>query len=296
MIVGRSPRIRQSFQKAWSALIALFFWDLAVTIFYYVSPFRAPALPLTIFGTALALVLGFRVNSAYARWWEGRILWGAMVNVSRSFARAVLAYLPDTPDARTMAMTLVKRHLAYVHAVRCQLRREDPAPDMRRVLESGADDLPELARRNPANGVLDGSDRLLMDAVRHGWIDTIQHSRIEGLLVDMSNAQGGMERIKNTPLPAQYRAFPKYFTRLFCILLPIGLVETLGMATPVGSAVAGFMFLAVLQIGDDLVDPFGNDVHDLPLTSITTTIEADLNQAIGLPAPPPLEPVDGVLW
>ena len=295
MIVGRSPRIRQSFQKAWSALIALFFWDLAVTIFYYISPFKAPALPLTIFGTALALVLGFRVNSAYSRWWEGRILWGAMVNVSRSFARAVLAYLPDTPEARAMADTLVKRHVAYVHALRCQLRREDPAPDMRRVLGEDAD-LPELARRNPANGVLDGSDRTLMEAVQHGWIDTIQQTRIEGMLVDMSNAQGGMERIKNTPLPAQYRAFPKYFTRLFCILLPIGLVETLGMATPVGSAVAGFMFLAVLQIGDDLVDPFGNDVHDLPLTSITTTIEGDLNQAIGLPAPPPLQPVDGVLW
>lgn len=295
MIVGRSPRIRQSFQKAWSALIALFFWDLAVTIFYYISPFKAPALPLTIFGTALALVLGFRVNSAYSRWWEGRILWGAMVNVSRSFTRAVMAYLPDTPEARAMAVTLVKRHVAYVHALRCQLRREDPAPDMRRVLGEHAD-LPELERRNPANGVLDGSDRTLMEAVQHGWIDTIQQTRIEGMLVDMSNAQGGMERIKNTPLPAQYRAFPKYFTRLFCILLPIGLVETLGMATPVGSAVAGFMFLAVLQIGDDLVDPFGNDVHDLPLTSITTTIEGDLNQAIGLPAPPPLQPVDGVLW
>ncbi|KQN06653.1 hypothetical protein ASE85_19485 [Sphingobium sp. Leaf26] len=295
MIVGRSPRIRQSFRRAWSALIALFFWDLAVTIFYYVSPFKAPALPLTIFGTALALILGFRVNSAYSRWWEGRILWGAMVNVSRSFSRAVLAYLSDTPEARAMAVTLVKRHIAYVHALRCQLRREDPAPDMRRVLGEEAA-LPELERRNPANGVLDGSDRRLMEAVQHGWIDTIQQTRIEGMLVDMSNAQGGMERIKNTPLPAQYRAFPKYFTRLFCILLPIGLVETLGMATPAGSAVAGFMFLAVLQIGDDLVDPFGNDVHDLPLTSITTTIEGDLNQAIGLPAPPPLQPVDGVLW
>lgn len=294
MIVGKSPRIRQSFQKAWSAQIALFFWDLAVTIFYFISPFEAPALPLTIFGTALALVLGFRVNSAYQRWWEGRILWGAMVNVSRSFARAVLAYLPDTPDARALGEGLIRRHLAYVHALRCQLRRQDPAPDMRRVLPG--DDLPELARRNPANGLLDGSDRRLADAVRRGWIDTIQQSRIEGLLVDMSNAQGGMERIKNTPLPAQYRAFPKYFTRLFCILLPVGLVETLGAATPVGSAVAGFMFLAVLQIGDDLVDPFGNDVHDLPLSSITTVIEADLNQAIGLPAPPPLEPVDGVLW
>ncbi|NWK96868.1 hypothetical protein DM806_14580 [Sphingobium lactosutens] len=294
MIVGRSPRIRQSFQKAWSALIALFFWDLAVTIFYYISPFKAPALPLTIFGTALALILGFRVNSAYSRWWEGRILWGAMVNVSRSFARAVLAYLPDTADGRALGHLLVRRHIAYVHALRCQLRRQDPAPDMRRVLET--DDLPELERRNPANGILDGTDHAIMGAVRRGWIDTIQQSRIEGLLVDMSNAQGGMERIKNTPLPAQYRAFPKYFTRLFCILLPIGLVETLGMATPVGSAVAGFMFLAVLQIGDDLVDPFGNDVHDLPLSSITTTIEGDLSQAIGLPAPPPLQPVDGILW
>ena len=61
MIVGTSPRIRQSFQKAWSVLAALFVWDMAVTIFYFISPFKAPALPLTIFGTALALVLGFRV-------------------------------------------------------------------------------------------------------------------------------------------------------------------------------------------------------------------------------------------
>jgi len=291
MIVGRSPRIRQSFQSAWRALIALFFWDLAVTIFYFISPFRAPALPLTIFGTALALVLGFRVNSAYQRWWEGRILWGAMVNVSRSFTRAVLAYLP--PQARALQERLVERHIAYVHALRCQLRRQNPAPDVRRIL---GDDVPELARRNAANGLLDGSDLQLADAVRRGWIDTIQLTQLEKMLVDMANAQGGMERLKNTPLPAQYRSFPKYFTRLFCILLPIGLVETLGIATPAGSAVAGFMYLAVLQIGDDLVDPFANSIHDLPLNSVTTMIEGDLNQALGREPPPLVQPENGVLW
>jgi putative membrane protein len=291
MIVGRSPRIRQSFQSAWRALIALFFWDLAVTIFYFISPFRAPALPLTIFGTALALVLGFRVNSAYQRWWEGRILWGAMVNVSRSFTRAVLAYLP--PQARALQERLVERHIAYVHALRCQLRRQNPAPDVRRIL---GDDVPELARRNAANGLLDGSDLQLADAVRRGWIDTIQQTQLEKMLVDMANAQGGMERLKNTPLPAQYRSFPKYFTRLFCILLPIGLVETLGIATPAGSAVAGFMYLAVLQIGDDLVDPFANSIHDLPLNSVTTMIEGDLNQALGREPPPLVQPENGVLW
>lgn len=294
MIVGQNPRIRQAFQSAWQALIALFFWDLAVTIFYFLSPFPAPALPLTIFGTALALVLGFRVNSAYQRWWEGRILWGAMVNVSRSFTRAVLAFLPDNAEARMARTDLVERQIAYVHALRCQLRRQDPAPEIQRIL--GPDQIDVVARRNPANGLLDGSAQRIATAVRSGWIDTIQQSRLESMLTDMSNAQGGMERLKNTPLPAQYRSFPKFFTRLFCILLPIGLVETLGIATPAGSAVAGFMYLAVLQIGDDLVDPFANSIHDMPMTSMTTTIEADLNQSLGREAPPATQPVDGILW
>ncbi|HEX7742994.1 MAG TPA: bestrophin family ion channel [Sphingobium sp.] len=294
MIIGTSPRIRLGFERAWSVLVALFFWDLAVTIFYFISPFKAPALPLTIFGTVLALVLGVRVNSAYQRWWEARVLWGAMVNASRSFARAVLAFLPDGEDAQALGRELVLRQTAYVHTLRRQLRRLELSGDIHRVLGPG--DHPELARRNPANGLLEGTGLRIANSVRRGWIDTIQQARIESVLVDMANAQGGMERIKNTPLPAQYRAFPQFFTRLFCILLPIGLVETLGVATPIGSAVAGFMYLAVLQIGDDLVDPFSNSVHDLPLDSITTVIEADLYEAIALPPPAPVQPVEGILW
>ena len=92
---------------------------------------------------------------------------------------------------------------------------------------------------------------------REGLIDTIQHSRIEAIMVDISNAQGAMERLRNTPLPAQYRSFPTFFTRLFCVLLPIGLVESLGPATPMGSALAGFMFLAALQI-DAMGEPAGD--------------------------------------
>jgi len=293
MIVGPNPRIRQHFGKAWNVLFALFVWDVAVTVFYYLSPFPAPALPLTIFGTVLALVLGFRGNSAYQRWWEGRILWGAMTNVSRSLAREALSFLPRA-EAQGLRETLVLRQIAYVHAVRCQLRRQDPAPDVQTVL--GPEEEPALARRNPANGLLDGSAMLVTQALERGWIDTIQQTRLEGLFFDMANTQGGMERLKNTPLPAQFRTFPSFFTRLFCILLPVGLVETLGMATPVGSTIAGFMCLAILRIGDELADPFSMTEHGLPLSAITTTIEADLRQAIGQPAPPPVEPKDGVLW
>ena len=105
-----------------------------------------------------------------------------------------------------------------------------------------------------------------------------------------------MERIKNTPLPNGFRFFPNLFTRVFCVLLPIALVESLGLATPIGSTLIGLVFLAVLSIGEDLTDPFANSVHDVPLTAMCRTIEIDLLQTAGLSAPEPLAPVHGVLW
>ncbi|WP_062782146.1 bestrophin family protein [Novosphingobium capsulatum] len=294
MIVGKTPRIRMTFVAAWNTLLALFVWDVAVTVFYYFTPFPAPALPLTIFGTGLALLLGFRVNSAYARWWEGRIVWGAMTNASRSLARAVGAALPDHAAGQALRHDVVRRHIAYVHVLRHQLRGQDPAESAQRVL--GEAEIPELARRNPANGLLEGNGMRLASALRQGWIDTVQLSRIEAIMVDISNAQGAMERLRNTPLPAQYRSFPTFFTRLFCVLLPIGLVETLGPATPLGSALAGFMFLAALQIGDDLVNPFANTIHDAPLTAMCATIESDCNESLGLPPVPVVQPEGGILW
>ncbi len=296
MIVGRAPRIRQTLFAAWRVLSVLFVWDVVVTVFYYIVPFKAPALPLTLFASALALFLGFRDNSAYQRWWEGRTLWGAMINASRSLTRAVIAFTPDDhPAAPALRAQVVHRQIAYVQMLRCQLRRQDPAPELDRVL-GGEAERAALDRANPANGVLEGTSRLIAEAKREGLIDSIQQTQIESVMVDIANAQGGMERLKNTPLPAQYRSFPAFFTRLLCILLPIGLVESLGWATPVGSSVAGFMFLVGLQIGDDLVDPFADSVHDVPLTAMTRTIEIDLRQSIGEPAPRPLDPVAGVLW
>jgi ion channel-forming bestrophin family protein len=296
MIVGRAPRIRQTFYAAWHILALLFVWDLAVTIFYYLLPFRAPSLPVTLLGTVIALFIGFRHTSAYQRWWEGRVLWGSMINASRSLSRATVAFLPnDNAAALSVKRIVVLRQIAYVHALRCQLRKQDPAPEVIRVLgEEGGRDA--LARTNPANGLLEGTSRIIDSVRRENLIDTIQQTQIEAVMVDIANAQGGMERLKNTPLPAQYRSFPTFFTHMMCILLPIGLVESLGWATPIGSSLAGFMFLVGLQIADDLVDPFAGTHHDVPLSAMCRTIEIDLLQTIGMDAPEPLKPVNGVLW
>ena len=294
MIVDATPRLRVIVSEVWRPLVVLFVWDCVVTATYYVLPFHAPSLPLTLFGTALALVLGFRDNSAYQRWWEGRVLWGSMINASRSLARAARNMLPEA-EAHDLRRTIVLRQIAYVHALRCRLRRQESDGEVLRFLSKGEAE-PALARSNVANGLLDGTGRRIDDARRRGWIDTVQQAQMERVLIDIANAQGGMERLKATPLPNQYRFFPTFFTHLFCVLLPIGLVETLGFATPLGSTVAGLMFLAVLQIGDDLVDPFAGTVHDVPLTAMCRTIEIDLLEAIGDPAPAPLQPAKGVLW
>ena len=294
MIVDPVPSLRRIASEVWKPLTILFVWDCAVTVTYYLLPFHAPELPLTIFGSALALFLGFRSNSSYQRWWEGRVLWGAMINASRNIARAARNFLPD-PQARDLKREIVKRQIAYVNALRCQLRRQPIGEDVTKFLEE-QDKGKALARVNAANGLLDSTGRRIDMARREGMIDTIQQTQMEAVLVDIANAQGGMERLKNTPLPVQYRFLPTIFTHIFCIALPIGLVETLGFATPLGSTVAGLMFLAVLRIGDDLTDPFADTVHDVPMTAMCRTIEIDLLQSIGDPAPEPLKPVRGVLW
>ncbi|RYY05699.1 MAG: hypothetical protein EON55_25325, partial [Alphaproteobacteria bacterium] len=112
----------------------------------------------------------------------------------------------------------------------------------------------------------------------------------------LADAQGGLERIKNTPLPRQFEQFPRVFVIAYCLLLPIGLVSDLHIMTPIGSTVIGFAFYLLDQIGRDLEDPFSNHIHDVPMGAITTTIEIDLLQMLGdTEVPKPRQPVDGIL-
>lgn len=296
MIIGSAPRIRQMIREVWRPLTVLFVWDVAVTVFHFSTSYKEPPLPTALFGTALALFLGFRTNAAYARWWEARTLWGALINASRSLAR-VTRSLTSEDDAEALALrgAVIERQIAFAHSMRCQLRTEDPAAEISRV---AGDEISREAvkRQNPANAILEGISELYAKAMAGGRINSIQQTLVERILIDIANAQGGMERIKNTPLPNGFRFFPNLFARVFCLLLPIALVESLGIATPVGSTLIGLVFLAVLSIGEDLTDPFAASVHDVPLTAMCRTIEIDLLQTLGRPAPKPLQPDHGVLW
>ncbi len=299
MIVSKVPRIGHAFREIAIPLFFLFLWDVVVTILYFkVTPHVRPIeLQFSLFGSALALFVGVSVNAAYGRWWEARGLWGLMINASRNVARQALTFCDETvPNARLgLGREMARAQIAYVNVLRASLRGQPMPPEATRYLA------PEWAAAlgamvNKPNAILTDVGRLATEAHRLGMLDPYARVRIDATLVDIANAQGGMERIKNTPLPSQYRFFPSFFAKIFCIILPFAVVQDLGIYTPVGSALVGLMFLMAVEIGLDLMDPFANSIYDVPMTAMCRTVEIDLLQMMGEPAPEKIQPIDNVLW
>jgi putative membrane protein len=305
MIIPKQAQLRRMLQYVGFPLLGLLIWDILVVLAYQVLRWDwigSSHIPLALFGSVVGLIVGFRNNFAYARWWEARTLWGQIVNNSRSLGRqvcAVMGPLPSKGDveaAQTMRREILYHQIAYVHALRQQLRGLDPIPEVRRLLP--ADEASSLStEKNIPLSLQLRIGNLLQEAKGLGWIDMWEWQAMDRNVDDLADAQGGAERIKNTPMPKQYDYFPTLFVNIYCLMLPIGMVENLGWYTPLGSTLVGFMFLALDKIGSDLQNPFANAIFDVPLTAITRTIETNLRQMLGEHELPAEEvPIRGVLW
>ncbi len=296
--------------------LALFAVALLVTLAYRRLQFTQlgiPAVPLTILGAAITIFLAFRTNTAYDRWWEARTLWGAMVNQSRTLIRQAITFsgsseplVPEDSGERRDAEDdlifspfvhkMAHLQMAFVNATRAHLRQEDPLAAVERYLSPEDRDLLAGIQNVPA-GLLRRMGIELRRARRLGLLDTIQLSAMDGTLVELTNVLGGCERIKNTPLPRQYDTVPRFGIYAFALLLPFGLVSSLGWWTPFICAMITFLFIAIDTIGGNIEDPFENRIHDVPMTTLCRTIEINLSQMVGeKECPTPMEPVFGVLY
>ncbi len=295
MIVAGRWKLHSLMHYVGLPLLALFLWDVLVAVLFvefHQKWLAVNELPMPLIGSALALLVTLRNNNAYARWWEARQLWGGVVNNARTLARQVRLYLADGVEATV----LVNLQVAYAHALRCHLRQQAPWEQIAHLTPPGLRDRLTGSSNVPDAILAEMADRL---AVLHraGKLDSVQMAAFDGTLATLGNMQGGTERIKNTPLPRQFTAFPRVFVRAFCLLLPLSMVTDLGLATPLGSTLAGFIFLALDRVGADLENPFENLVYDVPMTAITRTIEINLRQSRGeTDLPHPLLPEGGVLW
>ncbi|MCE2574612.1 bestrophin family protein [Komagataeibacter sp. FNDCR2] len=289
MVIDRRIGLWILIRESLLSLVLLCAWDVIVVVMFQIFHqdwMEQPTLPVSLIGSALVLFMSFRNNSAYNRWWEGRTLWGAVTNNSRSFARQAGTILRGCPDlARAMA--------AYPYALRGALARVDATDDIMRLLPDSMKPGLEGRANIPAAILFEIGLRVDAESRRLG-IDGALQGQIDRILSDMSNAQGGLERIRNTPLAIQFSVLPKVVAVVFCIILPLSMVQTLGWITPLGSSLVGLLFVALDKIGNDLQDPFSMTPHGMPMLTISRNIEIDLLQSCGLPAPAPLAPVRGV--
>jgi ion channel-forming bestrophin family protein len=225
----------------------------------------------TTVGFVLSLLLAYRTNTAYDRWWEGRKLWGALVNNSRNLAIKLNAYLRDEDD-RSLFRNLIP---SYATVLSNHLMNEEVSL----MLFEGLDLEMDHEKHKP-NQVASLLFQKTNDLYTSGKITGEQFLIINAELQSFTDICGACERIKNTPIPYSYNSFIKKFIFFFVMTLPFGFVFSLGYyVIPV--VVFIFYVLASLElIAEEIEDPFGKDANDLPIVKIASNIKKHVGEIL----------------
>lgn len=228
----------------------------------------------TLFGIALAIFLGFRNTVSYDRFWEGRKLWGALLNDTRSLARQAhtLVEGDEYEKERTRFIDLLT---ALVHALKHQLRQTDPNADLKRLLPNSEDDKFKTFVFKPIM-ILKELSVWVNKAKISGRIDSITQASFDLNLNKLSDIIGGCERIASTPIPYTYSILLHRTVYIYCFLLPFGFVESTVWITPFVIVFITYTFVALEAIADELEEPFGIQPNDLALEAMSEMIENTL--------------------
>ncbi|MCT8339147.1 multidrug transporter [Flavobacteriaceae bacterium TK19130] len=294
-------------------------YSLAIFLAVYFLPFyfKIPWQPISVIGIAVAFYLGFKNNSSYDRTWEARKIWGSIVNNSRTFGAAVSAFVQGA-DAPAIKKELLYRHIAWMTALRYQLRRAQPwehsrtgskNPTAPEVTENYTTSLESELKNylpdqeiseihesaNRATQILKIQSERLQELRDKQYFEDFRHMEFHTLITTFYEDQGKSERIKNFPFPRQYASTAFWLCLIFCAFVPFGMLDIIGahnlLLVGFGSllsAVIIWVFFLMEMIGDYSENPFEGTYNDVPITSIARTIEIDLRQMINdtdLPGP-----------
>ncbi|RYY12836.1 MAG: hypothetical protein EOO04_32935, partial [Chitinophagaceae bacterium] len=260
--------------------------------YYFTEKFKSeiPEMPLSIpafLGTAISIILSFKLNQSYDRWWEARKIWGSIVNDSRTFVLQLQSFLKKGNDAEIQ--TLAYRQIAWCYSLGQNLRGLDPTQHLEKYISQDEIDLIRDHQNKPL-ALLQLNTRQIAALKEQKQLDVFSHIQLNNTLVNFSNEMGMAERIKNTIFPATYRLFLHFFIYLFVITLCIALNDIDSrFEIPLLLLISSAFFL-LEKSATHLQDPFSNQPTDTPVTTIATTIEINIMQLLGedgLPVIPP---------
>ncbi len=262
-------------------------FGLLVSILYAAKlPVSAKALGGLIPSIVLGLLLVFRTNTAYERFWEGRKAWGTIVNNIRNLSRLIWVAISedsplDSPGERAFHQRQDKEQalnllVAFAIATKLHLRSQ-PVDDSIAKLISPLQFTKLRIAGNPPLEIAFWISDYLQSQYEQGRISLYQMNQLQHLLSGMVDMLGACERILRTPIPLAYAIHLKQLLLIYCVLLPFQIVEDLKWLTAPSMMLISFTLFGIEAIGVEIENPFGTDPNDLPLDTICTTIQNNIN-------------------
>ncbi len=230
----------------------------------------------SLLGLVLSLLLVFRTNTAYDRWWEGRKLWGALVNNSRNLAIKLDAMLPDEDENNRLFFRRMIPNFAFV--LKNHLRKEFVAEEFEYFPQFDAKHIKADAHiPNQVNSYL---IQKAMHLHSTNVLSTEQIWLINKELSSFADICGACERIRNTPIPFSYSSFIKKFIFFYTMTLPWGYVLTMGYWMVPVSVFVFYVLVSLELIAEEIESPFEKDVNDLPTDQIAKGIRSAVRELI----------------
>lgn len=226
-----------------------------------------------VVGAVLGLLLVFRTNAGYDRWYEGRKLWGGIVNDTRNLAITSLAH---GPDDRAWRETVVRWIACFPHVVRASLRGESLPAEVRSLIGSqGAGELAQAENRPLFVALKIGE--LMRQACEDYGMDPLAFLKADTEREKLIDHYGACERILKTPVPWAYSVNVRRAIFLYMVAVPFAMIDRIGWLTPLATIVIGYPILALDQLGIELQNPFAlKNLNHLPLDEISAKIESNL--------------------
>lgn len=261
----------------WVGLLVSWGYDQGAT--WLAQPGVTNVIPSLVLG----LLLVFRTNTAYDRFWEGRKSWGRIVNASRNLVRQILvAVQTHSEPEREQQRQVIRLVAGFAIATKQQLRGEALLRfEFDGILTDHQLDVLTGVNHPPLE-IAVWIDDYLQQKRQQGNLDAFQINSLTALMSELVDALGACERILKTPVPLAYSIHLKQLLLIYCLTLPFTLVADLGWLTGVAAALVSFTMLGIEAIALDIENPFGRDRHDLPLEAICTTIRRNMEDLIAL--------------
>lgn len=333
MHAGRRYSLKEFLYWTRRDIYILLIWASIPTLLFQLLHWKwlaLPWVPIALVGTAAAFIVGFRNTQTYNRLWEARQIWGAIVNSSRAWGITAKDFVVagDSVLEQNIHRQLIYRHIAWLTALRFQLRESRTWENVKGKVSNeeylshynvdewnnkietalapflSAEELSYvLSKKNRATHIIGLQSKQLKQLKQQGFVEPLNYVEMENLLINLYEQQGKCERIKNFPYPRQFATINQMFVRCFVSLIPFGMLNELNKLdnwmvwlTIPFTAIVGWIFMAMEKVGESTENPFEGGANDVPITSMSRTIEIDLREMLDeKELPPALTPVNNIL-